>query len=172
MWQQPTTKTEMSSKKKVGAILCPVQIRNKLFIGDRSSASDVDTLLAYNVVAIVNIGSAKNKFPNRFQYLKIPMPDNEKSNIAQYLDQVVAFIDRQRKHGSVLVHCKAGVCRSATFIIAYLMKSEHLSLEQAHRVVKEKRSVIEPSPCFLAAVEKWAPKSEEEQKKTENKHAQ
>lgn len=34
------------------------------------------------------------------------------------------------------MHCSAGMSRSATFVIAYLMKEFHLSLNEAHAYVR------------------------------------
>ena len=43
---------------------------------------------------------------------------------------------------NVLVHCIAGVSRSATIVMAYLMKSQGMTLQQAHRLVKSKRPIV------------------------------
>ena len=39
------------------------------------------------------------------------------------------FIENGLKQGNVLVHCAAGVSRSASAIIAYLMKYKKISFE-------------------------------------------
>lgn len=61
--------------------------------------------------------------------MAVPLRDTESENLLDYLQVCVDFIERSRKEGSVLVHCFAGVSRSAAVITAYLMKSENLSLE-------------------------------------------
>jgi hypothetical protein len=135
-----------------------VKIIDKLFIGDIHSASDSDMLSFFGIVAIVNIGGGENKFPSEFKYLKIVMSDSDKSNIVPHLDFVVSFIRENRKVGGVLVHCKGGICRSASFLIAYLMVDQGLSMIHARGLVKEKRACIRPRPLFLSAIEKWAKK--------------
>ncbi|BBH07138.1 dual specificity protein phosphatase-related protein [Prunus dulcis] len=52
----------------------------------------------------------------------VPLRDMENENLLDYLDVCLDFIDKSRKEGSVLVHCFAGVSRSAAIITAYLMK--------------------------------------------------
>ncbi|CAF90678.1 unnamed protein product, partial [Tetraodon nigroviridis] len=52
-------------------------------------------------------------------------------------------------NGRVLVHCLAGISRSATIAIAYIMKRMELSLDEAYRFVKEKRPTISPNFNFL-----------------------
>lgn len=47
------------------------------------------------------------------------------------LEHCLDFIEQGRQKSSVLVHCLAGVSRSAAAVTAYLMKSEHLPLQDA-----------------------------------------
>uniref|UniRef100_A0A7N0T7Z4 protein-tyrosine-phosphatase n=1 Tax=Kalanchoe fedtschenkoi TaxID=63787 RepID=A0A7N0T7Z4_KALFE len=65
----------------------------------------------------------------RFVRMAVPLRDMERENLLDYLDVCLDFIAESRKIGSVLVHCFAGVSRSAAIITAYLMKMESLSLE-------------------------------------------
>nr|XP_033776235.1 protein phosphatase Slingshot homolog 3 isoform X2 [Geotrypetes seraphini] len=52
-------------------------------------------------------------------------------------------------HSKVLVHCKMGVSRSASTVIAYAMKQYGWTLEEALRYVKEKRPIVHPNPGFM-----------------------
>lgn len=47
------------------------------------------------------------------------------------------------------MHCVAGVSRSATICIAYLMRYHRISLLQAYLFVKSKRPVIRPNNGFF-----------------------
>ncbi|GAY43696.1 hypothetical protein CUMW_076450 [Citrus unshiu] len=61
--------------------------------------------------------------------MTVPIRDMESENLLDYLDVCFDFIDRSRKEGGVLVHCFAGVSRSAAILTAYLMRTEQLSSE-------------------------------------------
>ncbi|KAG9351634.1 hypothetical protein JZ751_022885 [Albula glossodonta] len=52
-----------------------------------------------------------------------------------------------------LVHCKMGVSRSASTVIAYAMKEYGWDLEQAFDYVKERRGVTKPNPSFMRQLE-------------------
>lgn len=52
------------------------------------------------------------------------------------------------KCGSVLVHCAAGVSRSASIVIAYLMRNNGMNYTEAYALVKNKRFVICPNHGF------------------------
>lgn len=61
-----------------------------------------------------------------------------------------------RKHGSkCLVHCKMGVSRSASTVIAYAMKEYGWNLDRAYDYVKERRTVTKPNPSFMRQLEEY-----------------
>jgi len=47
------------------------------------------------------------------------------------------------------VHCLAGISRSATICMAYLMQIKDMSLDQAHDYLKQRRRLISPNLNFL-----------------------
>ena len=62
----------------------------------------------------------------------------------------LSFIEQVRKNGGrVFVHCHAGISRSATVCIAYMMKTRSMSVEEAYRFIKSKRPIISPNLHFM-----------------------
>ncbi|KAJ4977672.1 hypothetical protein NE237_008452 [Protea cynaroides] len=81
--------------------------------------------------------------------MAVPLRDMESENLLDYLDVCLDFIDESRKEGSVLVHCFAGVSRSAAIITAYLMKTERLSQEDALESLRQSCEFVCPNDGFL-----------------------
>lgn len=57
--------------------------------------------------------------------------------------------------GGVLVHCQAGISRSASFVIAYCMWKERLSADAATAVVSAARSAIFPNMGFKTQLQEF-----------------
>lgn len=85
----------------------------------------------------------------KFLRMSIALRDTESENLLDYLDVTLDFIDKSRKEGSILVHCFAGVSRSAAIITAYLMKTEQLGLEDALESLKQSCEFVCPNDGFL-----------------------
>lgn len=97
-----------------------------------------------------------NFFPGMFDYFNVRVYDDEKTNLLKHWDNTFKYITRARKAGSkVLVHCKMGVSRSASVVIAYAMKAHDLNFAQALKHVKKKRSCIKPNKSFLSQLETY-----------------
>ncbi|URD97805.1 Dual specificity phosphatase, catalytic domain containing protein [Musa troglodytarum] len=81
--------------------------------------------------------------------MAVPLRDTEDENLLDHLDVCLDFVDQGRKEGGVLVHCFAGVSRSAAVIIAYLMRTEHKSMEDALESLREICESVSPNDGFL-----------------------
>ena len=62
------------------------------------------------------------------------------------------FIDNNER---VVVHCHAGISRSATAVIAYLMKSLRMTLSEAMKFVQTKRHVVCPNFSFMGQLRSY-----------------
>ena len=72
-----------------------------------------------------------------------------------YLDDATTFIADHIAKGCVLVHCGAGISRSAAVVIAYLCRYAGMSYAEALAFVKAKRSQVAPADVFKEAIERW-----------------
>lgn len=118
--------------------------------GSQDVAAEFDLLKKYKVTHILNVATlVKNSFPENFTYMNIDLQDIPQTDIAQHFESAFQFIDEgMDKGGCVLVHCNAGISRSSTIVIAYLMMKKHWPLNKAYQYVKEKRSKIRPNAGF------------------------
>ena len=77
------------------------------------------------------------------------MVDSPDANLRTRFPDCIGFIKQAiGKGGRVLVHCFAGVSRSAAVVIAYLMQEHGLSVHSAYSLVRSKRPYIKPNEGF------------------------
>ncbi|XP_043827961.1 dual specificity protein phosphatase 4 [Dromiciops gliroides] len=129
----------------------PVEILPFLYLGSAQHAARRDTLDALGITALLNVSlDCPNHFEAHYQYKCIPVEDNHKADIGSWFMDAIEFIDSvQARQGRVLVHCQAGISRSATICLAYLMMKKKVRLEAAFEFVKQRRSVISPNFSFM-----------------------
>lgn len=73
-------------------------------------------------------------------YLQIPVFDKSDIDISLYFDEVADLIEQVRQtDGKTMVHCVAGVSRSASLCLAYLMKHMKMTLKAAFELVRSVR---------------------------------
>jgi len=83
---------------------------------------------------------------SEFRYLKLNVKDfGADKGISRVFQTAYEYVEEARRnHGKVLVHCAAGLNRSATVTIALKMLLENLTLKEAAESVKRMRSQIAP----------------------------
>ncbi|MED6239758.1 Dual specificity protein phosphatase 1-A [Ataeniobius toweri] len=129
----------------------PVEILPFLYLGSAYHASRKDMLDMLGITALINVSSnCPNHFEDSFLYKSIPVEDNHKADISSWFNQAIEFIDSVRNNGGrVFVHCQAGISRSATICLAYLMRTNRVKLDEAFEFVKQRRSIISPNFSFM-----------------------
>lgn len=76
-------------------------------------------------------------------------------DLDRFLTHATSFIASEIRNGCVLVHCGAGVSRSAAVVIAYLCRYAGMSYAEALAFVKAKRPQVAPADVFKEAIERW-----------------
>ncbi|KAI9364121.1 protein-tyrosine phosphatase-like protein, partial [Pilaira anomala] len=105
-----------------------------------SKASTVSTASSIQTIQSTNTD---------ISYQKLPWQHNQ-DNLVSELKKAIDIIDRARSsRQNILVHCQCGVARSATVIIAYVIKTLGLPMQDAYNHVKLLAPPISPNLGLL-----------------------
>lgn len=135
------------------------QIIDRLYISGEDPVLDERILASHKITHILNLTShVKNKFDENFIYKQIKINDLPTVQIDCFFHESFEFINNalNTKDSVVLVHCHAGVSRSSSFVIAYLMQKKiHSTFEEAYQYVKTKRAKIRPNDGFVKQLKQF-----------------
>jgi len=140
----------------------PAQHLGHLWLGSFAAISDADLLRKHRISHLVQVIDAPllpsvndpNMTVTRIDIMDIPSAD-----LKSHLDNACARIEKSLAAGkNVLVHCQQGISRSASVVIAYLIKNHGMSYEFAFAFVKKYRACIEPNPGFVECLKQWETK--------------
>lgn len=141
----------------------PSRITASLYLGDYASAALSERCLhECGITHVVNASQRfGNKFPQAFVYLDVSVDDEPHEPLHEHFDRVVAFVrDAIDGGGAVLVHCAAGVSRSTTLVLAYLVRAQGLSVRHACSLVKSRRTIVAPNVGFMRQLLRYAGEDE------------
>ncbi|XP_043259179.1 dual specificity protein phosphatase Mpk3 isoform X2 [Colletes gigas] len=131
----------------------PVEILPHLYLGNAANSEDREALARHRIQYILNVTpDLPNVFENAgsIKYMQIPISDHWSQNLASFFPQAIQFIEEARSSDKgVLVHCLAGVSRSVTITVAYLMHKCSLSLNDAFNLVRSRKSNVAPNFHFM-----------------------
>jgi hypothetical protein len=134
----------------------------EIFISDAVCAMDKSLLKALNINYVLNVAESEvHTGPDYYSdikanYMGIKLVDLPQENISLYFDQVADFIHHcLSNHGKIVVHCVMGISRSATCVIAYLIKYCGKDTFEAITFLRRKRGIINPNSGFIEQLRKF-----------------
>ncbi len=65
-------------------------------------------------------------------------------------------VDRRVAGARILIHCRAGISRSASVVLYHLMRSWTMTFEDAYTLLKQIRPMVDPNPGFRRQLREWS----------------
>ena len=128
-------------------------IPGKLYLGNNEAGKNLELLKKNNITAILICGYFLSEFyPNQFIYKTLEFEDNEFEIITYAIVKGIDFIDKNK---SILVHCRKGVSRSSSIVIAYIMFHFKKSFDEAYEFVLNKKNNIQPNDNFIKQLKQF-----------------
>ncbi|NWI54530.1 DS22A phosphatase, partial [Calyptomena viridis] len=112
-------------------------------------SEDHENLLKNGVTHILSVHNSAKPVLEDMTYLCISASDSSSQNLVQHFKESIKFIHECRLGGGgCLVHCLAGVSRSTTILVAYLMTVTELGWESCLAATKAVRPYVSPNSGF------------------------
>lgn len=139
--------------------IAPDHVIGNIYIGPDNSALDSTKLKSLGMTHILVAGNHLHcRFPEEFTYMKLDIDDSLEEDILRVIDRSMEFIHsvNNQNKGNILVHCASGISRSASLMIAYLMRHTDMkTLEDAYNFLHMKRSKIHPNTNFIRQLKQY-----------------
>ncbi len=135
------------------------KIINNIYLGNAYNAVDFIDLNNKQTKLIVNCTEEIPDYhPNEFKYIHLRIRDYNDANLLDKLDELVDEINRYSvlyPDASILIHCYMGSSRSASVLIAYLIKYHNMDLDSAIKYVKNLRKIVNLNISFYEQLKEY-----------------
>ena len=126
------------------------QIRDWLYVGKYSQTRNLLTLNQYGINAMLQLADYVPQENIETLFLNV---DDGEPLPAVMIERGLTFLREQKdQNQTILVACGAGISRSSTFALAFLMQEENLSLLEAYREVYKNHPQAEPHPELIKSL--------------------
>ncbi|PAV56691.1 hypothetical protein WR25_04975 [Diploscapter pachys] len=131
----------------------PTMIFPFLYLGSQRDSLDDSELKRCGITDVINLSTSlprSSYIANDENFLRIPVNDSYQEKLSPHFENAFEHLERIRLTNRVcLIHCLAGISRSPTLAISYVMRHKKMSSDEAYKFVKEKRPSISPNFNFM-----------------------
>eukprot|EP01012_Entosiphon_sulcatum_P034289 TRINITY_DN4346_c0_g1_i1.p1 TRINITY_DN4346_c0_g1~~TRINITY_DN4346_c0_g1_i1.p1 ORF type:complete len:361 (+),score=103.12 TRINITY_DN4346_c0_g1_i1:214-1296(+) len=123
---------------------------HNLFLGSLRSVQNASVYGHLGITHVVTCGKNMHiALEKDMRQLELDLDDEDSEDVASLFESVIKFVDEGLSTGSVIIHCFAGVSRSATMTTMYLMQRLRRPVDEILALVKASRPAINPNPGFM-----------------------
>lgn len=134
-------------------------VDDNVFISGYAIAQHAPFLLDNRITRVIKLFREKDDdkyIVPGIKYLRIDAKDIPTYDLSKHFNTCLEFINegidnRER----ILIHCHAGISRSATITLLYLICIRGAPLHVAYNYLKQKRHVIHPNSGFMKQLVDW-----------------
>lgn len=130
-----------------------------LFVGSYNAVLDFAIFKGEGFTHVVNCApnSCANVHKDCAEYHVLPIDDYDSVDIKQYFEVASTWIHGAlaEKDNVVLVHCSAGMSRSVSIVLAYLIRYHDLDYDTALAAVRKTRPIACPNRGFEKQLREW-----------------
>ncbi|XP_066493294.1 dual specificity protein phosphatase 22-A-like isoform X1 [Tiliqua scincoides] len=138
------------------SLLASSQIVEGLYLGNIRDSEDRENLAKHGITHILSVHNNAKPLLEDMSYLCISASDSSSQNLIQHFKECIRFIHECRLHGGgCLIHCLAGVSRSTTILVAYLMTVTSFGWEECLAATKAVRSYVSPNFGFQQQLQEY-----------------
>ena len=133
------------------------EIIEGVYLGNINSAYDIEKLKELGITHIISVlAGFIAPYPEEFKYLQLNALDTVNTKLSDEFENTNEFInDAFENKGKILIHCMAGRSRSATILIAFIIKNFGFTTEKALESLILKRPIVEPNKYFIEQLENY-----------------
>lgn len=122
------------------------EIIPRVWLGNRTASQDVGWLRSNNVTAVFNCTKDIPFAPGTPHMYRVPVDDNlqdaELRNLEHWSWEIVFKVMKEYNEGNtILVHCAAGMQRSAAVVAMFLIAKYRCTTDEAIAYIKTKRPI-------------------------------
>lgn len=131
-------------------------IVDHLWLSDWPTATNEYLLRKHNIKCVISLNRRRKSHDEQMMYRRLGIEsyefvidDHPRAPILLVLPVIYRLIEEQKKKGAqTLVHCTAGVSRSPSVVVYYLMKNKQMRYKDAYQLVRSRRRVVDINPGF------------------------
>jgi hypothetical protein len=122
-----------------------------IWIGDYSDANNPDFLRGKRIGIVLNLAKEvdDHHVVPGVQLVKVGMHDGVMANPGLFDKAAEVISNAVAAKNPIMVHCAAGISRSTTAVISYLMQYKRKGWRASLKAIKEKRPVVNPHPKLM-----------------------
>lgn len=150
----PRRQCELPQKCRANSVLAdeaPSPVLDWLFIGGKPAASNRKLLKQLGIRHVLNCSAGLPFASSETRNQRLHLQDVRSQRLLPQLVQACDFLEEARHSGGCcLVHCRQGVSRSVSVVLAYLIIHYGFCLKEAWQLVRKSRPAAQPNRGFCA----------------------